>query len=97
MFNELKNQIVNEDASLITSTFLSESVEGGAPEDEMLEDIIIPAEEEAKIKALISKIPDDPLVSSDSDKDGISDANMAKALNDIPDPSLDELIGDEDI
>lgn len=92
MFETLKNKLSKDDIRLEASMILSEMSDGGAIEDDILDDFVIPEEDEGKIEKLLAQIPDDPIGNTEE----ITDADLEQASIDIADPTIDELLDSED-
>lgn len=92
MFETLKNKLSKDDIRLEATMILSEMSDGGAIEDDILDDFVIPEEDESKIEKLLSQIPDDPIGNTEE----ITDADLEQAASDVPDPTIDELLDSED-
>lgn len=94
MFDNLK-ALLNEDEnndSVVAGRVLLEMA-GDSPEDDLLDSISISSDEEKKIEKLVDKIPDDGFGSND---EPISDKELATAMKDTQDPTIEELLFDED-
>lgn len=94
MFDNLK-ALLNEDEnndSVVAGKVLLEMA-GDSPEDDLLDSISISSDEEKKIEKLVDKIPDDGFGSND---EPISDKELATAMKDTQDPTIEELLFDED-
>lgn len=94
MFDNLK-ALLNEDEnndSVVAGRVLLEMA-GDSPEDDLLDSISISSDEEKKIEKLVDKIPDDGFGSND---EPISDKELATAMKDTKDPTIEELLFDED-
>ncbi len=94
MFDNLK-ALLNEDEnndSVVAGKVLLEMA-GDSPEDDLLDSISISSDEEKKIEKLVDKIPDDGFGSND---EPISDKELATAMKDTKDPTIEELLFDED-
>lgn len=90
MFENLINQIKNINTLDESTKILMEMAEDEAPEDDILDSIVISDEENKKINQLLSKIPDTPIGNSES----IEDEDLKKAADNVPDPTIDELLDD---
>lgn len=94
MFENLK-ALLNEDEndpSIIAGRVLLEMADDN-PEDELLDSISISSEEEKKIEQLVDKIPGDGFGAND---EPISDEELASAMKDTKDPTIEELLSDDD-
>ena len=90
MFNELQNTINDLQLSEETAFLMQEMAE--APEDDILDTVIISKEEEKKIVSILNKIPDTNL---ENEKDSrITDKTLEKEMKSQPDPSIEELLED---
>lgn len=88
MFESLKSKLSNEDSAIFAGMLLSEMASEDSVEDMMLDDIVIPAEEEKKIEALLDKIPDNAIGNSED----LNDEDLSKEMDGIPDPTMEELL-----
>lgn len=90
MFEGLKKSI--KDSEILTESYqiLSEMSEGGAPEDAILEEIVLSDKEDNEIKKFVDKIPDGPIGNTED----ISDKDLNDAAAGVPDPTIDELLND---
>lgn len=94
MFDNLK-ALLHEDEnndSVVAGKILLEMA-GDSPEDDLLDSISISSDEEKKIEELVDKIPDDGFGSND---EPVSDKELATAMKDTKDPTIEELLFDED-
>ena len=93
MFENLK-ALLNEDEndpSVIAGRVLLEMADDN-PEDEFLDSISISSTEEKKIEQLVDKIPDDGF---GDDDEPVSDEELASAIKNTKDPTIEELLSDE--
>lgn len=93
MFNQLKSRISLDDTKVSAMLVLAEMADGGAMEDEILDNIVIPEDDEKQIEVLLKKIPDDPIGNSEE----ITDSDLEDAVSNVPDPTIDEILQDEEI
>lgn len=91
MFENLKNQLKEQEIFNESVMILKEMAEGGAPEDDVLDSIVIPEEETPELNKLIDRIPDTPIGNTEE----LTDADLNKAADDVPDPTIDELLNDD--
>lgn len=98
MLDQLKQRLNNDDQLLEASMILSEMSDGGALEDDIFDQIAISNKDEKEIENLINKIPDEPIGGTgDDSKDNITDQDLKYAASNIADPTLDELLEDDDL
>ena len=88
MFNSLKNSL--RDQELMHEAFNILSEMANAPEDEILDSIVVSDEENAELKKIIDKIPDTPIGNTEQ----ITDEDLKKAADNVPDPTIEELLDD---
>lgn len=89
MFDQLKRDIENKDAILEEAVMLTEMSEGGAPEDDVMESLAIPDDDEREIEGLLAKVPDTPY----EGKEDITSTDLKNADR-VEDPSIDDLLKD---
>ena len=91
MFNELKSRLNADSAKIEKSSWLLEMTD--PMEDDVLDSIALPADEEKKIEELISKIPDDDFITDEN----ITDTELNQASSSVADPMIEELLDDADM
>ena len=92
MFDELRKSIEERNVSEEVASLMESMSEGGAIEDDILDDIVISSEEEKKIENLVDKIPDDDF---ETDSDGeITDKVLERELKKTVNPPMKELLDD---
>ena len=92
MFDELRKSIEERNVSEEVASLMESMSEGGAIEDDILDDIVISSEEEKKIENLVDKIPDDDF---ETDSDGeITDKVLERELKKTVDTTMKELLDD---
>lgn len=94
MFEKLRAAL-NEDAedpSVIAGVMMLEMA-SDEPEDELLDSISISSDEEKKIENLIDKIPGEGFGAGD---EPVSDKDMADAMKNVKEPTIEDLLSDDD-
>ena len=91
MFDKLRESLnLYQDTNGVEASMIMESITD-ALEDDVLENIAISKEEDAKIMSLLDKIPGDDF----SNTEKLTDEELIRAANAIRDPTIEELISDE--
>lgn len=91
MFDKLRESLnLYQDTNGVEASMIMESITD-ALEDDVLENIAISKEEDAKILSLLDKIPGDDF----SNTEKLTDEELIRAANAIRDPTIEELISDE--
>lgn len=88
MFDSLFKQLNESDNTIEGRIILESMSNGGAPEDDILDSIAISSDEDKKIMKLLDAIPGDGFKNDEE----LTDAELAQAVNDQPEPTLDELL-----
>lgn len=88
MFNELKSRLNADNAKIEKGSWLLEMTD--PIEDDVLDSIALPADEEKKIEELISKIPDNDFITDEN----ITDSELNQASSEVEDPMIEELLDD---
>ena len=97
MLDQLKKRLNDDDLLMEAAVILSEMSDGGALEDDIFEQIAISNKDEKEIESLVNKIPDEPIGGTGDNQEGISDEDLKYAASNIADPTLDELLEDDDL
>ena len=87
MFGTLKNALNQNEATAEAGLIMSELCE--AVEDDIMENIAISTDEEAKITQLLNKIPGDDFTTKDTP---ITEKDMKAEIDKQPDPTIEELL-----